>query len=182
MLLILRYPKLQNSSSKPEVKARRLVVKIKCSGKASETKFNEGMLVEVKSDEEGFRGSWFTAVIIEPFGIGKFLVEYRTLRTEDKTELLKEVVDISCIRPCPPVIQQVKPFEYLEQVDVWYKDGWWEGHIIEVFNACNYMVHFTSTEEEMEFEHLKLRPRQEWIDDKWSATSKVCNFDSHACI
>lgn len=167
---------MQNKSSESEVKSRGLILKIKCSRKESEMKFSEGMLVEVKSDEECFRGSWFTAVIIKPLGNDKFLVEYRTLRTEDKTEFLKEEVGISCIRHCPPVIQRVKPFEYLERVDAWYNGGWWEGHIVQVFNGCTYMVHFTCTNEEMVFEHCKLRPHQEWIDGKWFADLKVCNF------
>ncbi|KAK6160953.1 hypothetical protein DH2020_004334 [Rehmannia glutinosa] len=164
---------LQKKSSEPEVKARGLILKIKCSGKASKPKFVDGMLVEVKSDEEGFRGSWYTAVIVKALGNDKFLVEYRTLRTEDKTELLKEEVDISCIRHCPPVIQRVIPFDYRERVDAWYNDGWWD-HIVQVLiNGCQYMVHFTNTDEEMVFEHSKLRPHQEWIDGKWSGVSKV---------
>ncbi|XP_012842585.1 PREDICTED: uncharacterized protein LOC105962803 [Erythranthe guttata] len=164
----------QNKSSDSQVKSRGLVLKIKCSRKAPEAKFNEGMLVEVKSDEEGFRGSWFTAVIGKTLGNNsKFLVEYRTLKTEDKTELLKEEVDVSCIRPCPPVIQQVKPYDFLERVDAWYNDGWWEGYIVQVFNACKYMVRFTNMEEEMVFEHCKLRLHQDWVDDKWLAASKV---------
>ncbi|KAL0457527.1 UNVERIFIED_CONTAM: protein AGENET DOMAIN (AGD)-CONTAINING P1 [Sesamum latifolium] len=168
-----RYLKLQNKSSESEVKSRGLILKIKCSGKASGIKFNEGMLVEVKSDEEGFQGSWFTAVIVKPLANDKFLVEYRTLRTENKTELLKEEVDISCIRHCPPAIQRVKPFDYLERVDAWYNDGWWEGHIVQVFNGCKYTVQFTNTDEKMVFEHCKLRPHQEWTDGKWVAVPKV---------
>ncbi|KAL0305257.1 UNVERIFIED_CONTAM: protein AGENET DOMAIN (AGD)-CONTAINING P1 [Sesamum angustifolium] len=163
---------LQNKSES-EGKPRGLILRIKCSGKASGMKFNEGMLVEVKSDEEGFQGSWFTAVIVKPLANDKFLVEYRTLRTENKTELLKEEVDISCIRHCPPAIQRVKPFDYLERVDAWYNDGWWEGHIVQVSNGCKYTVQFTNTDEKMVFEHCKLRPHQEWTDGKWVAVPKV---------
>ncbi|KAK4478350.1 hypothetical protein RD792_017640, partial [Penstemon davidsonii] len=154
------------------MKSRGLILKIKCSGKSSQAKFTEGMLVEVKSDEDGFRGSWFTAVIVESLRNNKFLVEYRTLRTEDKTEFLREEVDISCIRPSPPIIQGIQPFDYLQRVDAWYNDGWWEGHIVDVINGCKYMIHFINSDK-MVFEHCKLRPHQDWIDGKWCMASKV---------
>ncbi|XP_051127915.1 protein AGENET DOMAIN (AGD)-CONTAINING P1 [Andrographis paniculata] len=162
-----------NKPSVSKVTSRGLILRIKCSGNASATNFNEGMLVEVKSDEEGFQGSWFTAVIVKLLGNNKFLVEYRTLTTDDKTELLIEEVDISCIRHCPPVVQRVMPFDYLEKVDAWYNDGWWEGYIVQVFNSCKYMVHFMHTDEDMVFEHCKLRSHQEWIDGKWFPAAKV---------
>ncbi|GFQ07277.1 hypothetical protein PHJA_002871800 [Phtheirospermum japonicum] len=163
----------QKKSPEPEAKSRGLIIKIKCNKKVSKPKFVDGMIVEVKSDEEGFRGSLYTAVIFKSLGNDKFLVEYRTLRTEDKTELLKEEVDISCIRHCPPVIQRVLPFEYLERVDAWYNDGWWEGYVVQVLNGCKYTVHFTNADEELVFEHCKLRPHQEWVSGKWAGVPKI---------
>ncbi|KAG8370566.1 hypothetical protein BUALT_Bualt14G0130400 [Buddleja alternifolia] len=168
---------LQNKSSESEVKPRGLILKIKFNQKPCKPKFNEGTLVEVKSDEEGFQGSWFIAAIVKTLENDKFLVEYRTLRTNDMTDLLKEEVDISCIRHCPPVMQRVKPFETLERVDAWYNDGWWEGYIVRVLNYCKYMVYFPHGDEELEFEHCKLRPHQEWTDGKWSEVSKVSLTD-----
>ncbi|KAL6532519.1 hypothetical protein OROGR_014489 [Orobanche gracilis] len=165
----------QKISPEPEVKSRNLILKIKCSGKATKPRFIDGMLVEVKNDEEGFRGSLYVALIVKAVGDDKFLVEYRTLRTEDKTELLKEEVDISCIRHCPPNIQRALPFEYLERVDAWHNEGWWEGYVVQVLSGCKYTISFTNADEEMVFEHCKLRPHQEWNNGKWSVVPKM-NF------
>ncbi|GER51770.1 agenet domain-containing protein [Striga asiatica] len=164
---------LQRTSSEPETKPTGLIVKIKCSTKASKPKFSDGMVVEVKSNEVGFEGSLYTAVIVKCISNDKFLVEHRALRTADKTELLRKEVDVSCIRPLPPFVQRVLPYEYFERVEAWYRDGWWAGHVIQVLNASRYMVQFTYTNEDMVFEHYKLRPHQEYVNGRWSALPKV---------
>ncbi|KAL6970205.1 hypothetical protein U1Q18_029908 [Sarracenia purpurea var. burkii] len=158
-------------SSGLEVKSRgrETKFKLKDGGIASEAKFSKGMTVEVKSNEEGYQGSWFTAVIVGSMGKDKFLVEYQTLKTEDETELLKEKADASCIRPCPPIIQRVDRFKPLEKVDAWYNDGWWVGLISKILDSINYAVYFWTTNEELEFGHFNLRPHQEWIGGKWIA-------------
>ncbi|KAH6757947.1 hypothetical protein C2S52_023185 [Perilla frutescens var. hirtella] len=161
------------SSSESEAKANSLKLKIKCSPKPAEIKFSDGMLVEVTSCKNGYQGSWFVAVIVKSLENDYYLVEYRTLKTANKTEFLREEVDASCIRYPPPVIRRVKPFEFLERVNAWYKGGWWEGHIVQVQNGCSYAVHFTYTNENMVFEHRLLRPHHEWIDGKWLADLKV---------
>lgn len=163
----------KNSSSESEAKSNSLKLKVKYSAKSPEMKFSEGMLVEVTSCNEGFQGSWFVAVIVEPLDNNKYLVEYRTLRTDNKTEFLRGEVDASCIRCSPPATRRVLPFEYLDRVDVWCKNGWWEGHIGQVLSGCSYMVHFKYSNEDMVFEHRYLRSHQEWIDGKWFADLKV---------
>ncbi|KAL3508206.1 hypothetical protein ACH5RR_033588 [Cinchona calisaya] len=164
---------LQKPSPESDVTSRSVKLRIKCSPSSSVVKFSKGMLVEVKSDEEGFQGSWYQATIVEPLGNDKFMVEYLTLKTEDETQLLQEEADISYIRPCPPEIQRVEPFELFAQVDAWYNDGWWVGHISRVIDGLKYMVFFRNTNEEMNFEHLKLRPHQDWIEGKWVATPEM---------
>lgn len=168
---------MQNkSSSGSQAKSNGLKLKIKCRAKPHVMKFIKGMLVEVTSYVKGFEGSWFIAVIVKSLENEKFLVEYRTLRTDNKTEFLREEVDASCIRYPPPVIRRVKPFEVLDRVDAWSKSGWWEGHIVQVLNGSLYTVHFTYTNEDLVLEHRKLRPHQEWIDGKWFADLKVSKF------
>nr|XP_009779747.1 PREDICTED: uncharacterized protein LOC104228898 [Nicotiana sylvestris] len=158
---------MTRSSSDMNLKSKDLKIKIKCSGKTSEPKFSKEMRVEVKSDEEGYKGSWYAAVIIESIGQHKFLVEYLTLRTEDESEPLKEMADASDIRPCPPVIDRIDRFKMLEEVDAWYNDGWWVGIICKILDGLKYMVYFWTTNEELVFDHFTLRPHQEWIDGKW---------------
>ncbi|PHU30068.1 hypothetical protein BC332_02161, partial [Capsicum chinense] len=159
---------MRRSSSDMTLKSKELKIRIKCSGRiTSEPKFSKGMRVEVKSDEEGYQGSWYTAVIVESIGQHSFLVEYLTLRTEDESEPLKEKADASDIRPCPPVIQRVDRFKMLEEVDAWYNDGWWVGLICKILDGLKYMVYFWTTNEELVFDHFTLRPHQEWINGKW---------------
>ncbi|TMX02753.1 hypothetical protein EJD97_020083 [Solanum chilense] len=155
------------SSSDMTLKSKELKIRIKCSGRTSKPKFSRGMRVEVRSDEEGYQGSWYTAVIVDSIGEHKFLVEYLTLRTEDESEPLKEKAHASDIRPCPPVIQRIDRFKMLEEVDAWYNEGWWVGLICKILDGSKYMVYFWTTNEELVFDHFTLRPHQEWIDGKW---------------
>lgn len=70
-------------------------------------KFENGTRVEVSSDEEGYKGAWYTATIVDYIGKDKFLVEYVSLVTEDRTQLLREEALASYIRPCPPPLPPV---------------------------------------------------------------------------
>ncbi|CAN4106319.1 unnamed protein product [Withania somnifera] len=158
---------MTRSSSDMTLKTKQLKIRIKCSGRTSEPKLSKGMRVEVKSDEEGYQGSWYTAVIVDSIDQHKFLVEYLTLRTEDESEPLKEKADASDIRPFPPVIQRIDRFKMLEEVDAWYNEGWWVGIICKILDGLKYMVYFWTTNEELVFDHFTLRPHQEWIDGKW---------------
>ncbi|PSR85066.1 DUF724 domain-containing protein [Actinidia chinensis var. chinensis] len=158
---------MRTSGLKLKSRERERKFKVKDGGRISEAKFSEGTVVEVKSNEEGYQGSWFTAVIVGSIPKDKFLVQYQTLKTDDETELLKERVDASCIRPCPSVIQRVDRFKLFEKVDAWYNDGWWVGLISRVLGGLNYTVYFWTTNEELEFGHFSLRPHQEWIGGKW---------------
>lgn len=135
--------------------------------------FCNGTKVEVKSDEEGYRGSWYPATILRPTGNGKYLVEYQTLRTDDETELLKEEADGLCIRPCAPVIQQTDQFKPLEEVDAWYNEGWWVGQVCKVIEGSMYSVYFKPTNEVLKFQHSELRPHQDWINQHWIRPIRV---------
>ncbi|KAL5983415.1 hypothetical protein ACLOJK_017500 [Asimina triloba] len=128
----------------------------------SEMKFPNGMLVEVCSDEEGFTGAWFVASIVNSFGENSFEVEYKDLKTDDETELLRETLDSKHIRPTPP-IPNVKNFQLLEEVDAWYNDAWWVGVISKILEGPKYIVYFRTTKEEIEFQHSELRFHQEWL-------------------
>ncbi|KAL5541476.1 hypothetical protein UlMin_009186, partial [Ulmus minor] len=139
------------------------------NSKPEETKINftEGMMVEVRSDEEGYRGSWYTAYIVDLLQKGKFLVQYKTLLTEKETDYLKEVADEKNIRPYPPELQHDRPYSLGELVDAWHNEGWWVGEISRYSDGSKYVVYFWTSDEELVFEHRCLRPHLEWIDGKW---------------
>ncbi|GAV71673.1 LOW QUALITY PROTEIN: Agenet domain-containing protein, partial [Cephalotus follicularis] len=156
-----------------EFKSKELELKTEGYQRYSKPEFRKWMKVEVKSDEVGYEGSWYSAVIVDSMGNDMYLVEYLTLRTDDESEFLREEANASDIRPSPPCIQRVYSYDLLENVDAWYNDGWWVGQISKVFNGLKYRVYFRPTQEELEFDHCDLRPHQEWIEGKWLASSRV---------
>lgn len=161
---------LADGSLKPsQVKQKR-----KYNRRSSVPKFGDGMMVEVKSDEEGYQGAWFCAVIVGSFGEDSFLVEYQNLKTNDESALLREKTCASKMRPFPPKLVRVDRYRLLDEVDVWYNDGWWVGHVSSVLDGLRYAVYFWTTNEELIFEHFSLRPHQEWIGGKWTVSQRVC--------
>ena len=158
---------MQTVSPVTDSKPRKVRVKIKCSQRNLEPVFRTGTRVEVKSDEEGYVGAWFAAIIIGTIGNDKLLVQYLNLVTDDESKPLREVVNTKHVRPCPPPVYSDAGFKQFEKVDVWFNEGWWEGEISEVPSGSKYMVYFRSTNENLEFDHSALRHHQEWIDGKW---------------
>ncbi|GLT71585.1 hypothetical protein SLA2020_435920 [Shorea laevis] len=134
-------------------------------------KFGKGTRVEVSNDEDGFKGSWFAATIVEVLGKDRYLIQYESLRTEDDREFLKEVADALHLRPYPPetIVDHFKKFE---EVDALYNDGWWVGIISHVLTNSRYIVYFQSTLEELVFKHSELRLHQDWINGKWLVASQ----------
>lgn len=156
-----------------ETKPENLRFRIKYSRRPlKESEFKKGKMVEVSSDDEGFRGAWFVATIVDIVGKGRFQVEYRDLTTNDGTQLLKEEIDARFIRPFPPQIPFSGSFKQFQEVDVWYNDGWWEAVVLEVLNSRECLVSFINRDV-LKFEICKLRPHQDWFGGKWVMSSKV---------
>lgn len=151
-------------------------------------KFSNGMEVEVKSNDEGYEGSWFTATIVESRRNNTYIIQYETLKTDDETEFLKEKADASCIRPRPPQIPRVLPFKMYEEVDAWYNEGWWQGRVSRILDGSAYEVYFSTTNETLQFDHCDLRPHLEWDNGNWITLQGwysihhflICLF--HICI
>nr|XP_043607996.1 protein AGENET DOMAIN (AGD)-CONTAINING P1-like [Erigeron canadensis] len=163
-----------------EEKSPRLVLqsrngtklRIICSSRTPKTTpFEKGTCVEVRSHEEGYHGSWYTAKVVGPVDEeDKLMVQYDTLTTDDQTKPLVEMAFILNIRPLPPIINRIDRFKLHEEVDVWYNDGWWSGLICKVIPGLSYLVYFWTTTEELVFEHSNIRPHQELLDGKWVAS------------
>lgn len=134
---------------------------------ASPEFLGKGALVEVRSDEDGFEGSWYGATIIEKTGRDKFLVEYLSLRAENVEKYLREEVNASHLRPHPLDTSVLDAYQKNARVDAFYNDGWWEGRVVKVLDGSRYRVYFHGTGDEMVFHQLDLRPHQDWIDGKW---------------
>lgn len=138
--------------------------------------FERGTSVEVMSDDEGFRGAWFPATVVNSAG-NKFLVEYKDLMTDDESEPLKETADFLHIRPAPPAYSVLGKFKNLQEVDVYYNDGWWVGVISKVLADSRYMVYFRPWKQEMEFSVEDLRPHHDWIDGRWFQASQELGLE-----
>jgi len=134
--------------------------------------FGKGKTVEVSSDEKGYEGSWFSAFVIDYIGKDKYLVEYLTLKTDDETEPLREEKYSRYIKPYPPHLP-AKRFKQLDKVDAWYNDGWWVGVISKVLKGSQYVVYFSTSNEEQILNESNLRLHQDWNDGKWVIASLV---------
>lgn len=65
----------------------------------------------------------------------KILVQYETLKTDDEMQPLVEMADASNVRPLPPTIHRMDRFKMHEEVDAWYNDGWWVGHVSKILGG-----------------------------------------------
>ncbi|PIA47389.1 hypothetical protein AQUCO_01400214v1 [Aquilegia coerulea] len=128
--------------------------------------FSKGDAVEVNSKQEGFVGSYYEATVLMPYEKNKYVVQYKTLITDDEKYWLKEVVDASEIRPTPPPKVMVSGFNHHDFVDVYDNDGWWVGRITGR-SPTHYSVYFDSTSEELSYPVSKVRVHQEWINGRW---------------
>ncbi|KAF6141986.1 hypothetical protein GIB67_037954 [Kingdonia uniflora] len=139
--------------------------------------FSIGQPVEVRMDDEGFEGAWYSAKIVQlslesPASRlkSKLFVMYDNLSTEADGKGVKkpltEHVHVSNIRPIPPK-EEDPTFGINEVVDVYYNDGWWKGDIIEVLEDSVYVAYFSIRGEKLEVERRNLRVHLEWIDGRW---------------
>ncbi|KAK8474595.1 hypothetical protein V6N12_018602 [Hibiscus sabdariffa] len=143
-----------------------------------EGEIDAGREVEVTSDEEGFKGVWYTCIILklpENKTKGKALVQYKTLLEEDNQTPLTENIDLSFIRPLPPepAFPADQCFQLKELVDAFHLDGWWTGSVSQVLdNPRRYIVSFADPPEEIEFSSSNLRPHRKWVNGKWVKPSQ----------
>ncbi|KAL2603799.1 hypothetical protein AAZX31_09G032000 [Glycine max] len=93
---------------KPEEYSRRQL---------KESKFKKGIVEEVSRDDKGYKGVWFLDTVVDIIGKDRFQVEYRDLKTNGGTQLLKEEIDARLIRPCPPEVSFAGPFKQFQEVD-----------------------------------------------------------------
>lgn len=142
----------------------------------------KGSTVEVTSDEEGFKGVWFEATVLGASSPGskskEVWVEYKSIVAEENgSELLKEVLHVSFVRPVPPV-EKIERFELYDVVDAFHKDGWWTGVVTRVLEDSRYQVTFDNPPDELEFGVSELRFHQKWVKGKWVRPGKQVIFFS----
>ncbi|TYJ41514.1 hypothetical protein E1A91_A03G026900v1, partial [Gossypium mustelinum] len=122
--------------------------------KEKEEEFSEGAHVE----------AWFAATIVKPVGNNRYLIRFKTLRTEDDTGFLEKEMDSLHFRPPPPHIPVPDQFKMFDHVEVLYKGGWWKGVIAEVLPDDSKYLVILANYDKLECKHSDLRPRQSSID------------------
>ncbi|KAL8544842.1 hypothetical protein ACS0TY_005165 [Phlomoides rotata] len=163
------------------------------SGVVIPENFPVGTEVEVRTDEEGFKFVYFTAKVISPPALTKsqspnkkvgrkksakksdketsicLEVEYHNLLASNKgRDRLRETLDISFVRPVPPVQEIDKGFEPGDVVDAYYKDGWWQGVVAEVVEGGGkFVVSFHDPPDLQECALKNLRYHWDWVDGSW---------------
>ncbi|PWA79385.1 Agenet-like domain-containing protein [Artemisia annua] len=141
-------------------------------------------LVEVRSVEEGFRGSWHRGTVIECKTQIR-VVKYDNLLCGNSSEKLVEFIPVifavdgiipanwqpsnfpnyrGKIRPLPPRVFHSKTcIHYGQCVDVFHVDAWWEGVIFDHGDVSDeWLVFFPDTCDEMRVPFENLRISQDW--------------------
>ncbi|OAY77102.1 hypothetical protein ACMD2_18834 [Ananas comosus] len=142
--------------------------------------FPVGAAVEVRSDDEGFRGAWYEAAVLSHNRRRRrYRVAYATLLADDNggddhhgpSLPLTELVHAAHLRPRPPPPSPPDPdppFAPHQLVEAFHHDGWWAGVVFAPGAAPDrYVVSFPNSREVIEFSASEIRPRMEWLRGKW---------------
>ncbi|XP_021828399.1 DUF724 domain-containing protein 3-like isoform X2 [Prunus avium] len=154
--------------------------------KRSQAHLSKDSKVEVCSNEDGYKGAWFPAIILDPQpsdgtpkkkrkslgNSSKALVQYETLVSEDDpNKPLTELVDVCSIRPVPPPDNPDQPFEPANVVDAFYQEAWWVGVVMR-FEDDKYTVGFKNPPDLLELRRSELRPHWDLLDGVWVRARK----------
>ncbi|KAJ9189423.1 hypothetical protein P3X46_000719 [Hevea brasiliensis] len=160
-------------------------------------KFSNHERVEVRSVEEGFKGSWHPGTVIDHFKNGwdlKYVVKYDRILVDDGSDHFIDGVHVSqlvdendhttanlCdyrgrIRPLPPPLQFGKwDLHYGMCVDVCYNEGWWEGVVFDHEDGSEERkIFFPDLGDEMMAPIDDIRITQDWseVTGTWQSRGK----------
>ncbi|KAG2306947.1 hypothetical protein Bca52824_026695 [Brassica carinata] len=127
--------------------------------------------VEVSPKEEGFKGSWFRAILEQnPTKVKgeKLRICYKTFLNEDGSKPCSESIERCFIRVVPPeILNESVVFKEGSVVDAYFSDGCWNGVIIVERPDGNFLVYFDDPPDIIRFNRSQLRPHADWIGSKW---------------
>ncbi|KAG6550537.1 hypothetical protein Mapa_007906 [Marchantia paleacea] len=177
---------------------RQLEQSMALASNATDTdqQFAEGSLVEVMNDEEGLRGGWFSAQVLE-LKPGQAYVQYDEILTDDGKTKLKEWFPLEGKMEGPepgrPRIRLISPDNMAreegkqdkqrkrrrtatkerawavgDRADAFVQDGWWEGIVKSVDEDENKVtIHFPGEGDTQTVKAKNLRPSLVWKNGKW---------------
>lgn len=130
----------------------------------------EGMMVELRSDQEGYRGAWFGVSIKQLYykknGVcHQVAVEYQDFTESDEpnSKPLQEIVKKDHLRPFPPVFPR-KLWKERDAVEALHQGAWWIGFIKRYNSMANtYLVYFGCGQEDLEIHARDIRTRQDYV-------------------
>lgn len=150
----------------------------------------KGSVVEVMSDEDGLKGAWFSARVLEVVDNKAYVCYSDVSNTEGK---LKEWIVLENGEKAPRIrtahsLTSVKyegtrkrrraqlgsySWQVGDHVDAWIHDRWWEGTIMEKIpgNEMKLTVHFPATGEKQVVNAWNLRLSLIWKDGQWMERS-----------
>ncbi|KAL0913024.1 hypothetical protein M5K25_016453 [Dendrobium thyrsiflorum] len=146
----------------------------------------KGSVVEVMSDEDGQRGAWFSAQVLD-INDNKAYVSYNDVSTTEGQ--LKEWIVLEEGEKAPRIRTahsttlvkyegtRKRRREHLgsyiwevgDHVDAWIHDRWWEGTITEKTpgDETKLTVHFPARTDKQAVHSWNLRPSRIWKDGQW---------------
>lgn len=140
---------------------------------AKEMNLGKGKTIEVSRTNDD---AWYAAAIIRSMQKnGRISVEFQTLFSgDDRSKPLKEIVDLSHVRPLPPPDDFGLAFESGDEVDAFCNGGWKPGKISGVLENSSFLVILSNTHEAKAFGRPELRVHRDWIGGRWiSAREQV---------
>ncbi|KAL9688256.1 hypothetical protein QQ045_032675 [Rhodiola kirilowii] len=178
MMTLINYESLNLKKKKKSKNRKRKTVK-----------FVLGKQVEVRSDEDGFQGSWHSATVIA-CGVGFCKVRYVHLLDNDGKDYLVDTVNISENLDCEIEVQErsdighvnnIRPLRqdvgfakfglyYGLCVDALHNDAWWEGVVFDNEDGLDTRsVFFPDLGDELKFEIGMLRQAWDWdeYNEEW---------------
>ncbi|WOL10253.1 hypothetical protein Cni_G19007 [Canna indica] len=126
-----------------------------------ETPYDVRMLVEVANIKENSVGAWSRAVVVKKIWKTWFLVEYVNLKKDSKM-LLREIIDMQHIRPCP-LNASIDKFDHSGENEGFNGNGWCTGLLSKVDHKFFCTVKSTHQHKQKEY-HSKLLLQYESVD------------------
>ncbi|CAH8360526.1 unnamed protein product [Eruca vesicaria subsp. sativa] len=166
-----------NSNDRQNLRRRKLLV---------------GEKVEVRSVEEGFLGSWYSATVTSSKKRHLRTIRYDHILSDDATDYLVDTVDVSEVveglssssggslrgrlRPVPPKLEVDRfSLAYGHCVDVYISDAWWEGVVFDQENGSEKRrVFFPDLGDEADADMKSLRVTQDWdeVTETWECRGR----------
>ncbi|XP_039121948.1 uncharacterized protein LOC120258555 isoform X2 [Dioscorea cayenensis subsp. rotundata] len=152
-------------------------------------------VVEVVADEDGLRGVWFSARVLD-LKDDKAYICYDNLLTNEGPDRLKEWIPLKVDGLKAPRIRIAHPATVVkpdggtkkrrreainnydwtigDHVDAWIRDGWWEGVVTDKSkeDESKLHVHFPAGGDSSIVRAWNLRPSLIWKDGQWTQWSR----------